>query len=176
MIVSTFVGTSVDGFIARANGDLDWLPPGGNPSYDAFMATVDALAMGRHTFEKVSTFDAWPYGGKPVFVLSTRPLERSAPPGAVVERESGTPTEVVSRLAARGVRHLYVDGGITIQRFLQAGLVQRLIVTRVPVLIGDGIPLLSPLQRDIALRHVETVQHAYGLVQSEYAVIPGHGD
>lgn len=170
MKVSVFVGTSVDGFIARENGDIDWLPPGGNPSYDAFIATVDAVVMGRKTFETVLAFETWPYGERPVFVLSTRPLEFPALSGAVLEQESGAPSAIVSRLAARGVRHLYVDGGITIQRFLQAGLIQRLIITRVPVLIGDGIPLFGALQRDIALRHVATRQYAGGLVQSEYVV------
>lgn len=171
MKVSAFVGTSVDGFIARANGDLDWLPSGGNPSYDAFIAAVDAVVMGRKTFEKVLTFGTWPYGEKPVFVLSTRVLELPAFPGAVLEQVSGAPPEIVSRLAARGVRHLYVDGGITIQRFLQAGLIQHLIVTRVPVLIGDGIPLFGALKRDIALSHVATITYPGGLVQTEYVVV-----
>jgi len=168
---SVFVGTSVDGFIARANGKLDFLPPGGGEphGYDEFMATVDALVMGRKTFETVLTFDSWPYGGKPVIVLSTRPLA-PAPLGAVVERMSGDPAGIVSQLAARGVQHIYVDGGVTIQRFLQAGLIQHLIITRVPVLIGAGIPLFGALQRDIVLRHVGTRQFASGLVQSEYVV------
>jgi dihydrofolate reductase len=171
MKASVFVGTSLDGFIARANGDLDFLPPGGGEphGYDEFMATVDALVMGRQTFEKVLTFDAWPYGAKPVFVLSTHPIA-PAPPEAVVERMSGPPAEIVSRLAARGIGHIYVDGGITIQRFLQAGLIQRLIVTRVPVLIGTGIPLFGAVQRDVLLEHVATRQYASGLVQSEYVV------
>jgi len=168
---SVFIGTSLDGFIARANGDLDFLPPdGGEPhGYDEFMATVDALVIGRKTFETVLTFGAWPYGEKPVFVLSTRPLAPT-PLGAVVERMSGAPADIVSQLAARGIRHIYVDGGITIQRFLQAGLIQRLVITRVPVLIGAGIPLFGALQRDIALEHVATRQYATGLVQSEYVV------
>ncbi len=172
MKASVFIGTSLDGFIARANGDLDFLPPdGGEPyGYDELMATVDALAIGRKTFETVLTFDTWPYGEKPVFVLSTRPLA-PAPLGAVLERMSGAPDEIVSQLAARGIRHVYVDGGTTIQRFLQAGLIQRLIITRVPVLIGAGIPLFGALQRDIALRHVATRQYASGLVQSEYVVV-----
>jgi dihydrofolate reductase len=168
---SVFIATSLDGFIARANGDLDWLPPGGGEEhgYDAFMATVDALVIGRKTFETVLTFETWPYGEKPVYVLSTRTLA-PAPPGAVVERMSGDPAEIVSQLAGRGVQHAYVDGGITIQRFLQAGLIQRLTITRIPVLLGAGIPLFGPLQRDIALRHVGTRQYASGLVQSEYVV------
>src|SRR6478672_3622349 len=133
MKASVFVGSSVDGFIARSNGALDFLPPGGGEphGYEEFMATVDALVIGRHTFEIVLAFDAWPYGAKPVFVLSTRPLA-PAPPGAVVEQMSGEPADIVSQLAARGIQHIYVDGGVTIQRFLQAGLIQRLVVTRVP--------------------------------------------
>src|SRR6185436_19716971 len=127
--------------------------------------------IGRKTFETVLAFDAWPYGEKPVFVLSTRPLA-STPSGAVVERMSGDPAEIVLQLEARGIRHAYVDGGITIQRFLQAGLIQRLIITRVPVLIGSGIPLFGALRGDIVLKHVATRQYASGLVQSEYVIGP----
>jgi riboflavin biosynthesis pyrimidine reductase len=83
---------------------------------------------------------------------------------------SGAPDEIVSQLAARGIRHVYVDGGLTIQRFLQAGIIQRLIITRVPVLIGAGIPLFGAIPSDIHLRHVGTRQYASGLVQSEYVV------
>jgi dihydrofolate reductase len=168
---SVFIATSLDGFIARTDGALDWLPPGGGEEhgYDAFMATVDALVIGRKTFETVLTFDTWHYGKKPVFVLSTRPLA-PAPDGAVVERMSGPPAQIVSQLAARGMGHVYVDGGITIQRFLQAGLIQRLIITRIPVLLGSGIPLFGALWRDIHLRHVATRQFASGMVQSEYVI------
>jgi dihydrofolate reductase len=168
---SVFIAASLDGFIARANDDLDWLPQGGGEphGYDEFIATVDALVIGRRSFEKVLTFDTWPYDKKPVVVLSTRALA-PAPPGAVVERMSGAPAEIVSQLAARGVGHIYVDGGITIQRFLQARLIQRLIITRIPVLLGDGIPLFGALQGDIVLEHVGTRQYPSGLVQSEYVV------
>jgi dihydrofolate reductase len=168
---SVFVGTSLDGFIARSDGALDFLPPGGGEphGYDEFMATVDALVIGRNTYETVLGFDSWAYGDKPVFVLSSRPLA-PAPAGAVVEHLSGTPQQIVATLAQRGIGHIYVDGGLTIQDFLRAGLIQRLIVTRVPVLIGTGIPLFGPLARDVPLRHVITRQYASGLVQSEYAV------
>ena len=171
MKASVFIATSLDGFIARANGDLDWLPPGGGEEhgYDAFIATVNALVIGRKTYETVLGFDTWPYGGKPVYVLSTRALA-PAPPGAVVERLSGAPAEVVEQLGARGVGHAYIDGGITIQGFLQAGLIQRLIITRIPVLLGAGIPLFGALDRDIILKHIGTRQYASGLVQSEYAI------
>jgi dihydrofolate reductase len=171
MEASVFIATSLDGFIARPNDDLDWLPPGGGEEhgYEAFMGTVDSLVVGRRTYEKVLTFDTWPYGQKPVVVLSTRALA-PAPPEAVVERMSGSPAEIVSQLSARGMQHVYVDGGITIQRFLQAGLIHRLIITRIPVLLGAGIPLFGPLQRDIVLQPVWTKQYASGLVQSEYVV------
>jgi len=169
MKASVFVGTSLDGFIARVDGSLDFLPAGGGEphGYDEFMATVDALVIGRNTYETVLGFDAWPYARKPVFVLSTRPLAK-APTGALVEHIEGAPADVVSLLERRGVQHIYVDGGITIQAFLRAGLIQHLTVTRVPVLIGTGIPLFGDLLRDIPLTHIATHQYASGLVKSEY--------
>ena len=172
MIATVFIGTSLDGFIARVNGAFDFLPAGGGEphGYEEFMATVDALVIGRKSFESILAFDTWPYGEKPVFVLSTKPLG-TAPVGAIVERMSGTPAEIVSQLTARGIQHIYVDGGITIQRFLNAGLIQRLIITRVPVLIGTGIPLFGAVPSDIFMKHVGTRQYASGLVQSEYVVI-----
>jgi dihydrofolate reductase len=172
MTISVFIGTSVDGFIARPSGDVDFLPPGGGEphGYDEFIATVDALIIGRNTFETVLAFATWPYGEKRVVVLSSRPLDFSAVRGGVVEQMAGPPAEIVSKLAASGAHHLYVDGGITIQRFLRAGLIQRLIITRVPVLIGDGIPLFGTLPRDVRLRHVATQQYPSGLVKTEYQV------
>jgi dihydrofolate reductase len=168
---SVFIGTSVDGFIARPNGELDFLPPGGGEphGYEEFIATVDALVIGRKTFETVLAFETWPYDQKPVFVLSSRALA-PAPPGALVEHMSGEPAEIVSQLGARGIRHIYVDGGVTIQRFLQAGLIQRLIITRVPVLIGNGVPLFGQLPHDVKLQHIATRHYPSGLVQSEYQI------
>jgi len=172
MKVSVFIGISVDGFMARTNGALDFLPEGGGEphGYDEFIASVDALVIGRKTFETVLAFAKWPYGDKRVVVLSSRPLDFSAVRGGVVEQMAGPPAEIVSKLAASGAHHLYVDGGITIQEFLRAGLVQRLIITRVPVLIGDGIPLFGALPRDVRLHHVATKHYPSGLVQSEYQV------
>jgi dihydrofolate reductase len=172
MSVSVFVGTSVDGFIARLNGSFDFLPEGGGEphGYTEFIASIDAIVMGRKTFESVLAFPAWPFGDKRVVVLSSRPLDFSAVRGGVVEQMAGPPAEIVSQLAARGVHHLYIDGGITIQRFLRAGLIERLIITRVPVLIGEGIPLFGALPGDLRLRHVATHHYPTGLVQSEYQV------
>ena len=171
MTVSVFVGTSVDGFIARPNGQLDFLPPGGGEphGYNEFVATVDAIVIGRKTFETVLAMENWPYGGKRVVVLSSRPVDLSEA-GGVVEQMAGPPAEIVSQLGASGAHHLYVDGGITIQGFLRAGLIQRLVITRVPVLIGEGVPLFGTLPRDIQLRHMATRHYTSGLVQSEYQV------
>ncbi len=173
MTASVFVGISVDGFIARPNGNLDFLPEGGGEphGYNEFIASVDAIVIGRKTFETVLTFGPpWPYGDKRVVVLSSRPVDLSAAAGGVVEQMAGSPAEIVSQLAATGAHHLYIDGGITIQGFLRAGLIQRLIITRVPVLIGDGIPLFGSLAHDVRLRHVATRHYPSGLVQSEYLV------
>jgi dihydrofolate reductase len=172
MPVSVFVGVSVDGFIARANGGLDWLPEGGGEphGYTEFMASVDALVIGRNTFEIVRSFNPWPYGAKRVVVLSSQTVDLSAVVGGFVEQMSGPAARIVEQLAASGAHHLYVDGGITIQRFLRAGLVDHLTITRVPVLIGDGIPLFGSLPRDIRLHHKSTQQYPSGLVKSAYDI------
>ena len=171
---TVFVGISVDGFMARPDGRFDFLPEEPEDhGFEAFMATVDALVMGRNTFEVVLPFKTWPYGKTRVVVLSTRPLDLSvvAARGAVVEQMSGTPEEIVARLGADGARHLYVDGGDTIQRFMRAGLIDRLVITRVPVLIGQGISLFGAIAEDVRLRHVQTRSFPSGLVQSEYEIV-----
>ena len=166
-----FVGTSVDGFIARRDGSLDWLPPEGGEEhgYTAFLATVDAIVMGRGTFDTVLKFDRWPFQ-KLVIVLTTHEGDAMVPAEARVEFMSGAPRDVVGRLAERGMTRLYIDGGVTIQRFLDAGLIDRMTITRVPVIIGDGIPLFGPTRRDLRLEHLATRSYASGLVTSEYAV------
>ena len=168
MKISVFIGISVDGFMARANGGLDFLPEDPEPhGFDEFFASIDVLVIGRKTYETVLAFPDWPYGDKRVVVLSSGALNL---PRKNVEHMSGAPEDIVARLAASGAQHLYIDGGITIQRFLGAGLIQRLIITRVPVLIGDGIPLFGSLPHDVRLQHVATRHYPSGLVQSEYEI------
>jgi dihydrofolate reductase len=173
MITSVFVGTSVDGFIARRNGKYDFLAADEREphGYDEFIASVDALVIGRKTYETVLSFREWPYGDRLVVVLSSRPLDFSRVHGGRVEQMAGSPSEIYSRLSARGVRHVYVDGGITVQEFLRAGLIQRITVTRAPVLIGDGIPLFGSLPQDVRLRHVATRTYSSGMVKTEYEVV-----
>jgi dihydrofolate reductase len=130
--------------------------------------------MGRRTFEVVLKLGHLAlYGKKPMVILSSAPVDFSSVKGGIVEQMSGEPAEIVRQLNARGFRHAYVDGGVTIQRFLAAGCIERLVFTSVPVLIGAGIPLFGPLPRDIRLRHVATRSYPGGLVQSEYEVDAG---
>lgn len=175
MPAHVFIATSLDGYIARPDGTLDWLPePSGDSAaddhgYSAFMAGIDAVVMGRNTFEVVLGFGGWHFT-KPVVVLSSRRLDIPAELEGKVFAMSGEPTDVVAECAARGWQELYIDGGITIQRFLRAAFVSRLIITRVPVILGAGIPLFGDVARDVVLDHTRTTAYPTGLVQSEYRV------
>jgi len=168
MRASVYIATSVDGFIAREDGSIDWLPVGDSNSaedygYQDFINSVDALVMGRNTYELIRSFDPWPYGDKPVIVLTT------------VTIMSGSPVEIVQGRAERGYKHLYIDGGKTIQDFIREGMIQTLIITRIPVLIGSGLPLFGAVPNDIKLLHRETIQFENGLVQSRYEIL-GEGE
>ena len=177
MKVSVYIATSLDGFIARENGDLDWLPgsEGEESSEDLgfreFIDSVDVLVMGRNTYDTVMSFGQWPYGDRKVIVLTSRPIEIPNELSKTVESKSISPTELVKQLSEQGMKHLYVDGGATIQSFLEAGLIQQITITMVPILIGSGIPLFGVLGKDRKLRHIETQSFANGFVQSRYEVL-----
>ena len=174
MRFSVFCGVSVDGFIARTDDTLDFLDAGGDAPHGfmEFLSTVDVLVIGRRTFEVVRDLGHFGLNGKrPIIVLSSKPLDLSSIK-ARIEQASGTPQEIAALLKKRGLKHAYIDGGITIQRFLEAGLIDTITVTRVPVLIGQGISLFGPLSRDIKLQHLRTKSFKGGLVQSQYSVGP----
>ena len=137
--------------------------------YQAFMNSVDAIVMGRNTYELVLTFGGWHYS-KPVVVLSTRGVNIAPELASKVLQTAGSPRDVLAFCETRGWTSLYVDGGVTIQRFLAAGLLDRLIVTRVPVIIGSGLPLFGAVPADVKLTHVQTRAYESGLVQSQYSV------
>ena len=171
-----FIGTSLDGFIAREDGGLDWLIGGTDLTpqeygYDAFIKDIDAIVMGRRTYDVGLTFEPWPYQEMPVIVLSHRPIQQpKSAPKAKVESMSGEPKDIVAALGKRGLRRLYVDGGETIREFLRAGLVDEITISQLPVLIGKGIPLFGPLSHDVKLRHIKTQTFRGGMVQTTYAV------
>jgi dihydrofolate reductase len=170
--VQVFVATSLDGFVAREDGSIDWLtafdariPPGEDCGWRAFIDGLDALVMGRATFAQVMRFDPWPYGQLPVVAMSRQPLEV---PQALADRVTVTtdsPNAVLDMLARRGLRRVGVDGGRLVQAFLCAGLVDELTVTTVPVLIGRGRPLFGPLPADLPLDPLQVRHFPFGLVQ-----------
>lgn len=170
-----FIATSLDGFIARLDDGLDWLPVGGDEAGDDYgyadlMRSIDTIVLGRRTFEKVLTFGGWPYGDKRVVVMSSGHPEVPPELSDQVEVLAMEPGEVLKYLGESGTRRVYVDGGLTIQRFLAAGLIGELTITRVPVLIGAGIPLFGDLSHDIPLHHRKTVAYPNGMVQSRYSL------
>jgi dihydrofolate reductase len=175
---SVFIATSLDGFISRTDGSIDWLdeantrvPKGEDCGYGQFMSTIDALVMGRHTFELAKSFGEWPYGKTPVFVLSSRMTSLPGDVPNTVRLSSEEPATLIAQLSARNMRHLYIDGGVTIQRFLARGLIDEITITRVPTLIGSGRPLFGPLSQDIRLEHISTRAFDFGFVQSKYRVV-----
>lgn len=180
-----FIATSVDGFIARADGSLDWLQPAhhGLPAdtapadfgYADFLAASDALVMGSATYATVAAFDPWPYGDKPVVVLTRRAGGPGAPPVAPpladrVSLSAEAPLALLQRLGEQGLRRVYLDGGRVVQAFLREGLVDTLTVTQVPVLLGQGRPLWGALPRDVLLKLDASRHWPHGVVQQVWRV------
>ncbi|MEM8863154.1 MAG: dihydrofolate reductase family protein [Chloroflexota bacterium] len=176
MKITVYIATSLDGFIARPDGDIDWLnnpdyvlENGDDMGYGALMQSIDAMVMGSSTFEKVLSFGIeWPYGETTVIVLSSRDLEVPAEIKKTVRLMKGSPAEIVQSLMQDGINHIYLDGGKTVQNFLAAGLVSELIITKIPILLGQGIPLFGPIPQDMHLTHMSTQSYPNGMVQSRY--------
>lgn len=166
------MATSLDGFIARPDGELDWLgdPPEDGEDYGwaGFLASLDAIVMGRATFEKVLSFGVWPYGELPLTVLSSTLREVPRHLAGTVDVSGLAPAALLAELGERGRRRIYVDGGRTVQSFMAEGLIDELVLTTIPVLIGQGIPLFGALKEDVRWQHVSTDAFASGLVQSTY--------
>jgi dihydrofolate reductase len=172
--ISVYIATSLDGFIARKNGDLDWLPPGEQDGedfgYAQFMSAVDYVVMGRNTFEKVLTFGGWHYNKK-VIVLTSRDLTIPSRLTDKVEALHLSPRELVHEMERRGAKAIYLDGGVTIQRFLRESLVDEMIITTIPILLGEGLPLFGTLEKDINLELVKSESYQNGFVQNKYKIL-----
>ena len=178
LVSSVFIATSLDGYIARKAGELDWLEAANTAisededcGYNAFMATVDVQVMGRKTYEQVLSFGQWPYGNKPVIILSRNKIDIPNELTSTVSYSSESPKALCARLSEQGARRLYIDGGVTIQRFLAEGLINDLTVTIIPVILGNGIPLFRELGADILLKHLSTRSYDFGYVQLSYEVL-----
>jgi dihydrofolate reductase len=171
MKTNVYIGVSLDGFIARTNGDLDWLTQFANDNaiqaYEEFMKSIDAIVIGKGTFEKILSFPSWPYEKK-AFVLSTslKQLPDSLKDKATLL--SLKPKELLSYLSDMGFSSIYVDGGKVIQDFLNEDLIDDLIISKVPILIGNGIPLFGFLRADLQFKHIKTEVQSNGLVRSYY--------
>ena len=170
MKASVYIATSLDGYIARRNGDIDWLHnpeytlEGEDFGYSAFMDSVDVIVMGRNTFDKVLSFGGWHYS-KPVYVLTSRELDLPDSLNSKVFRISGSPLKVMDELNSMGFSHIYVDGGITIQAFKKARLIDRFIITRIPKMLYEGIPLFDPSKPDWDLNIHSVKEFDNGFVQ-----------
>jgi dihydrofolate reductase len=166
-----YIGTSLDGFIARTDGEFDWLSQFANEeailAYKELINRIDAIVIGRGTFEKVLTFPSWPYEKK-VFVLSTSITEAPAGIREKVTILSMDPGTLLSYLSSMGYSTIYIDGGKVIQAFLKEDLVNELIISKAPVLIGSGIPLFGYLNKDLEFKHLRTDVCSNGLVRSYY--------
>ena len=172
MTNSVYIATSLDGYIATTNGGLEWLNSFPNPSdsdygYHEFMDRVDALVMGRKTFDIVAALTPWPYTKK-VFVLSGSLKEVPAVLVDQVEIVNGDISTVVKKLNTRGYHNLYIDGGQTIQAFLRKNLIDELIISKIPLILGEGIPLFSPQDQPLKFEHCSTEVFEGGLVKSHY--------
>ena len=177
MKATAYFAASLDGYIARSDGSIDWLneasaavPDGEDLGFKDFLNSVDAIVMGRKTFEQALTFGEWAYGKTPVYVMSSKPI--SIPPVCpkVVCHSSESPQAIYKRLKAEGLKHIYVDGGVTIKGFLAAGLINEIIVTTIPVILGSGISPFAGLTKDIMLALLATESFDCGFVQIKYAV------
>ncbi|MFN1835660.1 dihydrofolate reductase family protein [Balneola sp. MJW-20] len=173
---SVFIACSMDGFIARLDGSIDWLDEvehidDEDYGFAEFMNRCDALVMGRNTFEKVLSFGEWPYGPKPVVVLSRslKSLPESLPD--TVHLLSGDPGEVIENLSERGWDQLYIDGGKTIQEFLNAGFIQEMVLSTIPVLIGEGLPLFGSLEQDLKWKVINSLTYSNGIIKTTYQLL-----
>ena len=170
-----FIATSLDGYIARPDGSIDWLEKanatGEDHGYDAFISTIDGLFMGRNTFKTTLAFGSWPHS-KPVIVLSST-LKNSEIPASLSDRIGVVRSihEAFQEAERQGWNRAYVDGGETIQSFLREGKIEDIIITTIPILLGSGRSLFGDVEGDISLRHFETRSFPSGLVQSRYGVI-----
>ncbi len=177
MKCSVFIATSLDGYIARQDGAIDWLmkvnelaPKGEDCGYKAFISSVDVLVMGRHSYEAVCQFDPWPYGDLKVIVMSRTGVDIPNSMKHIISQTNESPLALYARLSQAGFKHAYIDGGAIIQSFINDDLIDELTITTAPVLIGQGIPLFGELKNDLSLKLLNSKGYDFGFTQSKYEI------
>ena len=184
MKCSVFIATSADGYIATDDGGVEWLESAGNPDVDmgeqadmgfgSYIADVDCMVMGRKCMEKISSFnltpEQWPYGDRRIIVLSNTVAEPPANLTDKVEMYSGDIPTLISQLEKSGFKHAYIDGGATITAFINLQLINELIVTRAPVLLGGGLPLFGKTYKQIKLGNAQAKAFPNDFIQVKYTV------
>ncbi len=171
-----FMAMSLDGFVARKDNDLSWLmkydTKGEDQGYDGFVEKIEVMIMGSGTFKKVLGFEAWPYK-KPVMVMSHSMTNDDIPENLrpTVQVTSAAPNVLMEELFAKGLKRVYVDGGLVVQSFLRAGLVEEITLTIIPLLIGDGKRLFGEINEDIDLELLDSKKLNCGFVQNHYKVL-----
>lgn len=184
MKCSSFIATSVDGYIAKTDGSTEWLHTSGNLDADMgnqtdmgfydYLQTVDCLIMGRKTMEVIANMnlseEQWPYGNMPIIVLSNSISEAPSNLAGKISFFSGDLKDLLARLEEDGCNHAYIDGGTTIQQFIDAGLMDEMTIARVPILLGDGIPLFGRSGREVRLTNAETTAYPNDFVQVKYTL------
>ena len=173
--VIVYIAASLDGYIARSDGSIDWLDIAGPEEAERSMSdfvellkSVDCLVMGRKTFDTVKQFSPWPYGALPIVVLSTTLSETPQIEGANIRIRSAQPADLLRDLESEGLTRIYVDGGATIHGFLREGLIDRITVATVPVLLGSGRPLFPEMGQELKLKLESSVALESGIVKSAY--------
>lgn len=173
--VVVYIATSLDGYISRADGSIDWLAPAEDAAaferFDAFLSIINAIVMGRNTFLQVLGFGQWPYHEIPVYVLSRSLTKLPEQSPATVHLRNCSPEQLISELSSLHSQRIYVDGGLTVQSFLEKDLIDELTITRVPVILGSGRTLFGPVPFDLRYQHVSTQIFEPGTVQSKYVRI-----
>lgn len=184
MKCSVYIATSVDGFIAKKDGSVDWLHSAGNPEAEMgdqadmgfadFIASVDCMVMGRKCMEMISSMnltpEQWPYGDTRIIVLSNTLKEAPDNVKGKVEMYSGDLNDLIAKLGNDGFMHAYIDGGTTIQAFINLGLINEMTITRAPVLLGEGVPLFGKINRDIKLEQTQAIAFANDFIQEKFVV------
>jgi len=184
MKCSVFIATSVDGFIAKEDGSVDWLQTAGNPTIDMgdeadmgmneYMSTIDCMIMGRKCMDTISSMNLtpqqWPYGSAKIIVLSTTVKEAPANMKGKVKMYSGDLQALVFELENDGFKHAYIDGGTTIQQFINLKLINEITITIAPILLGEGKSLFGKTFKDIKLEEAKAIAFSNDFIQVKYKV------